>query len=50
MEGVLDEQGTVAINCDFCGQHYEYDKVDCAQLFVTSAPAEVLMHASEAKH
>ena len=50
VEGVLDEQGTVAINCDFCGQHYEYDKVDCAQLFVTSAPAEVLMHASEAKH
>jgi len=50
VEGVLDEQGTVAINCDFCGQHYEYDKVDCAQLFITSAPAEVLMHASEAKH
>ena len=50
VEGVLDEQGTVAINCDFCGQHYEYDKVDCAQLFVTSAPAEVLMHASDAKH
>ncbi|KQW96933.1 Hsp33 chaperonin [Massilia sp. Root418] len=50
VEGVLDEQGTVAINCDFCGQHYEYDKVDCAQLFATSAPAEVLMHASEAKH
>jgi molecular chaperone Hsp33 len=42
--------GTVAINCDFCGQHYEYDKVDCAQLFTSAAPAEVLLHASEAKH
>ena len=50
VEGVLDEQGTVAINCDFCGLHYEYDKVDCAQLFVSSAPAEVLIPASEAKH
>ncbi|SFU75879.1 Hsp33 family molecular chaperone HslO [Pseudoduganella namucuonensis] len=50
VEGVLDEQGTVAINCDFCGQHYEYDKVDCAQLFATSHPAEALLPASGAKH
>jgi molecular chaperone Hsp33 len=50
VEDVLSELGTVAINCDFCGQHYEYDKVDCAQLFTSAAPAEVLLHASEAKH
>jgi molecular chaperone Hsp33 len=50
VEDVLSELGTVAINCDFCGQHYEYDKVDCAQLFTSAAPAEVLLHPSEAKH
>lgn len=50
VEGVLNEQGTVAINCDFCGKHYEYDKVDCAQLFASSEPAEALLPAGEAKH
>lgn len=50
IDGVLEELGTVAINCDFCGQHYEYDPVDCAQLFVVDAPAELLLPASEAKH
>ncbi|MGV7209143.1 Hsp33 family molecular chaperone HslO [Oxalobacteraceae bacterium A2-2] len=50
VESVLAEQGHVGVNCDFCGQHYEYDKVDCAQLFTSDAPAEVLLHPSEAKH
>jgi len=50
IDGVLAEQGSVEINCDFCGLHYGYDKVDCAQLFVTDAPAEVLLPASDAKH
>ncbi|MFC0166511.1 Hsp33 family molecular chaperone HslO [Pseudoduganella danionis] len=48
VESVLAEQGQVAINCDFCGQHYAYDAVDCAQLFI--APAEALLPASDAKH
>ncbi len=50
IESVLAEQGQVAINCDFCGQHYSYDAVDCAQLFIGNAPVEVLLPASEAKH
>ncbi len=50
IESVLAEQGQVAINCDFCGQHYAYDAVDCAQLFIGNAPVEVLLPASEAKH
>lgn len=48
VESVLAEQGQVAINCDFCGQHYAYDAVDCAQLFIT--PSEELLPGSEAKH
>lgn len=50
IDSVLDEMGTVAIDCDFCGKHYEYDKVDCAQLFASDEPAEALIHAGNAKH
>ncbi len=50
VDSVLEEQGHVGVNCDFCGQHYDYDKVDCAQLFASDAPVEALIPASVAKH
>ncbi|TFW18713.1 Hsp33 family molecular chaperone HslO [Duganella callida] len=50
IESVVAEQGHVGVNCDFCGKHYEYDKVDCAQLFASSDPVETLIPAGEAKH
>jgi molecular chaperone Hsp33 len=50
VDSVIEEHGVVAVNCDFCGQHYEYDKVDCAQLFTTDAPVEVLIPAGDIKH
>lgn len=50
VESVIAEQGQVGVNCDFCGQHYTYDKVDCAQLFASDAPVETLLPAGEAKH
>ncbi|WP_296001016.1 Hsp33 family molecular chaperone HslO [Rugamonas sp.] len=50
VDSVLDELGSVGVNCDFCGQHYEYDKVDCAQLFATDAPVEVLIPVGDVKH
>ena len=50
VESVIAEQGHVGVNCDFCGKHYEYDKVDCAQLFASNEPAEALIHAGDAKH
>ncbi|MEC5161504.1 MULTISPECIES: Hsp33 family molecular chaperone HslO [unclassified Janthinobacterium] len=50
VDGTLDEFGEVSVNCDFCGQRYAFDKVDCAQLFVTDAPAEALISASAVKH
>ncbi|MEO6353376.1 MAG: Hsp33 family molecular chaperone HslO [Burkholderiaceae bacterium] len=46
----LQEQGTLTINCDFCGQPYAFDKVDCAQLFVTDMPVEHLLAAATFKH
>lgn len=33
IDSALAELGKLAIDCDFCGQHYEFDAVDCAQLF-----------------
>ncbi|RSZ58843.1 Hsp33 family molecular chaperone HslO [Massilia atriviolacea] len=50
VDGALDELGQLAINCDFCGKHYAFDKVDCAQLFVGDTPVEVLLPASDVKH
>ena len=50
VESVIAEQGHVGVNCDFCGKHYEYDKVDCAQLFASNEPVEALIPAGDAKH
>ncbi|CAG9177048.1 Hsp33 family molecular chaperone HslO [Cupriavidus pampae] len=33
IEGIIEERGHVEIHCDFCGQRYEFDPVDSAQLF-----------------
>ncbi|WP_076591773.1 Hsp33 family molecular chaperone HslO [Herminiimonas arsenitoxidans] len=50
VDSALEEMGKLAIDCDFCGQHYEFDPVDCAQIFVTEAPVEALIPASPIKH
>jgi molecular chaperone Hsp33 len=50
VDDALAELGHLGINCDFCGKHYEFDKVDCAQLFVSDTPVETLLAASEVKH
>lgn len=50
VDSTLAEMGSVGVNCDFCGQHYNFDKVDCAQLFASGAPADVLMPVSDVKH
>jgi molecular chaperone Hsp33 len=50
VDDALTELGKLAINCDFCGKHYEFDKVDCAQLFASDTPVGTLIPASEVKH
>jgi molecular chaperone Hsp33 len=50
VEEALAELGHLGINCDFCGKHYEFDKVDCAQLFASDTPVETLIAASDIKH
>ena len=50
VDDALSELGHLGINCDFCGKHYEFDKVDCAQLFAGDIPAATVIPASVAKH
>lgn len=50
VDAALADLGQLAINCDFCGKHYQFDKVDCAQLFASDTPVEILIPASDVKH
>ena len=50
VEAALADLGELGINCDFCGKHYAFDKVDCAQLFATATTADALASAGEVKH
>lgn len=50
VESALAELGHVGVNCDFCANFYDFDPVDCAQLFASDAPAEVLLAAGAVKH
>lgn len=50
VESALADLGELGINCDFCGKHYAFDKVDCAQLFATPIAADAMAPAGDAKH
>jgi molecular chaperone Hsp33 len=50
VDSALHDLGQLAINCDFCGKHYEFDAVDCAQLFAADTTADALAPASDVKH
>ena len=38
---IIEEQGKIAVDCEFCNAHYEFDKVDIEALFATSSQAFV---------
>lgn len=50
VDSAIAELGKLSINCDFCGQHYEFDSVDCAQLFAAANPSDAMQPASKVKH
>lgn len=33
VQGILREQGTVSVNCEFCGKHYTLDPIDAEVIF-----------------
>ena len=36
IQGIIDEQGKIAVDCEFCGGHYEFDPVDAKHLFAAT--------------
>ncbi|HWV07629.1 Hsp33 family molecular chaperone HslO [Ralstonia sp.] len=50
VDSILEERGKVEIDCEFCGQHYSFDAVDCAQLFAQETVAQGIQGASEQRH
>jgi molecular chaperone Hsp33 len=50
VEAALEDLGQLGIDCDFCGQHYDFDKIDCAQLFVEESAAATVQSPSQTKH
>lgn len=37
---IIEEQGAIEVDCDFCNQHYHFDSVDVEQLFIDNIPIE----------
>ena len=50
VESVLEELGQVTIDCEFCGQHYAFDKVDCLQLFIATDAVTLQPSDAHIKH
>lgn len=42
---LLEERGEVAVDCEFCNQHYAFDAVDIEQMFATDSE-----HSSNTQH
>lgn len=40
VEEALADLGKLEVDCDFCGQHYEFDPIDCAHMFISDLPAD----------
>jgi len=46
ISSIIEEQGKIEVNCDFCNAHYAFDKIDATQLMVT----EVVVSTSPEIH
>lgn len=50
VESAIEELGSLEIDCDFCGQHYAFDKVDCMQLFIADSVIDALQPPGDSRH
>ncbi len=50
VDDALADLGKLEINCDFCGQHYGFDPVDCAQLFASDTLADAVQPPGSQQH
>lgn len=46
IKSIIEERGELEVHCDFCNQHYRFDKVDSEQLFV----AEISAPSTKSRH
>jgi molecular chaperone Hsp33 len=37
IDDLIAERGSVEVRCEFCSRLYEFDKVDCAHIFMTGS-------------
>jgi molecular chaperone Hsp33 len=40
-ERMIEERDGIQVNCDFCGQHYSFDVIDTALLFMSESPTVI---------
>jgi len=41
VQDIIEEQGNVSLNCEFCAQLYSFDRVDVERLFAAADQPEV---------
>jgi hypothetical protein len=46
VKSILEERGTVEVNCEFCNRRYAFDPVDAEQVFA----AEIVTGAGTTRH
>lgn len=39
-EDIIDAEGGIEVACEFCNEHYHFDKVDVAEIFTDNIPSE----------
>lgn len=47
VKDILNEQGRVQVNCDYCTRQYVFDRVDCAEVFASDQPTSLRHHSGE---
>ena len=50
VDETLAEIGGIHVNCEFCNKSYDFDTVDCAQLFATSNTMDGMRPAARLRH
>lgn len=50
VNSILQEKDVVETNCDFCGQVYIFDAVDCKQIFASPTIVDAVKQAPSSKH
>lgn len=50
VDETLTEMGRIHVDCEFCNKSYDFDTVDCAQLFATSNTMDGVRPATRQRH